>query len=1474
MRSKVYKRLVQCGRWLGKGQAGRVLLLSLLLTALTAVGWVVSLRDSLAQSGGTAPDYSTVDDFTGGRPHLLRNDDLVLTYDYVGGGGEITERSILFSAGTTNSTPTFTNYKQPIIPNGQVACTTSGGCSYDFMRYNASTKAVAGRFFNTVKDTVVQYPMTPTVNPYNPLYLVAMTGTTNNGTPPAAGLTVTSAQEITSIVITEYDNLANNYYAEVADFNQDGFDDLAMFYGSGNTGAAMRARIATAVDTNDPSKGFAFGPELVASHGLINALTAGDYNNDKQPDLASVVGTSPRLGSIVYMYTYQVDPKTLTISIAASQQFTGVLGVPTDNTLVSGRFSLSGGEQIAYGWLDATDNNYVNIIGFAPNSLQPISVSSWYFNGPYGEGYFSLKAGRFNWNSPFDQLAVMTSTFDAGTTLQVLTVDPATLAITPKANYKFDKESLAFAGNNISLGNFDHQEPTAGDPTKRERDPDLQIALTGLRRNADGSVTTAGVAILDVSDDFLTITATSYSVLDTSYFNGAGPTDMNVLAADLQGRSFRLGAGYKVTVDQTMPSVVLAVPPMHADYVSPGIGQPPTVLNLSVVPDAFNTVYEEDGSSSSSASYTHTTSSSFAGEESLNQKIALGSFDVVTGALSSGVAIEDTFTAKQDISTSNDTINGSFNSSDIDISQNTGISDVVWFKDSSYYLYVYPVIGRKVCPADKADNNGNCADSDKVPMQLMFSAPKQTTITRMSTDTLEWYQPPWEPGNLFSYPAGLAQLKQYIPDINLLTADTTTFGTDDASATLKTTWSNGRNTGTNVTQENLFTEDNDLSVEGVYSVKFFGQGGSGSTKLDLNFGGSDGTKGLTQASVQFNSARGITVNKKASFAAPLSYQYFFSPYIFGKVQPVNYTDPVPSDPNGLLSYGALRTAFTADTLGTGTTQPGNWWSQSPYKQFPDIAINHPNRWSYGQQAKPANGNIPANCVGVDNLSMDCISQNGRTPENPWLDAFHDMRGFFITDAANPPNANPFIAGGGGAQLESATAGDKLTLSTRVYNYSFTAMPAGSRVKVRFYRMNWNPATNFPADAVLTFNDDGSTSITNPGGASVQIGNDVVLAPVAPFNNDPKAPLNWSVASTTFDTTGLDNSALVFWVAVWMEDANGNLLREVANHGLTAIPDGTATPVFGNIASLEQMVANPLKQSASDPATVSFSNNVGFYKTVFHILSATAPTSVARRSAAGAVQVESVNIFGSPVKLGQPATAKVLLRGGDQELRGLTVYFYNGDPAAGGRLVDAERIARLRAGEQQASSILFRTRECGSHQLFVRVTQAGDVIATGKSAQLLRVECSQPVCTTQLCMRSAQYYSLNLGRLPKGVVTVAGRGAQSQVSTSETPIMRILLQGGNGAQQKFNQQFVATQLNLISQPGANPSALSSNLVCYGLNFQPVELKSKAILNPGMTLGQLFDQARIAASTNNLIDMRQISAVLQLLNGDDPSGRCRR
>ena len=121
-----------------------------------------------------------------------------------------------------------------------------------------------------------------------------------------------------------------------------------------------------------------------------------------------------------------------------------------------------------------------------------------------------------------------------------------------------------------------------------------------------------------------------------------------------------------------------------------------------------------------------------------------------------------------------------------------------------------------------------------------------------------------------------------------------------------------------------------------------------------------------------------------------------------------------------------------------------------------------------------------------------------------------MRGLFITNALNPPSANALMAPG--AQQETATAGDKLNLWTRVYNYSFKAMPAGSKVKVRFYGMELD-AQNLPV---------------NEGGGSFQIGEDVVLDPIAPFSNDPSAPVNWVLAKTTFDTTGRENQALGFW----------------------------------------------------------------------------------------------------------------------------------------------------------------------------------------------------------------------------------------------------------------------------------------------------------------------------------------------------------
>ena len=542
-----------------------------------------------------------------------------------------------------------------------------------------------------------------------------------------------------------------------------------------------------------------------------------------------------------------------------------------------------------------------------------------------------------------------------------MAVDPKTLTVVRTADTTITSD-VTFIGYDIAVGNFDHMSPGQSNPSQLERNPDLQIALIGARiadrRSYDGAF-----YIYSVSEDYQTLTQEQDQFFDHGFTGGNNIVEMTLTAADLRGRSFRLGQGYKITVERAQPQTVLAMPPMHADYVSPSGGKDPTVVNFSVAPAGFSSRYKQQTSAETTVSKTITTSSSFSGEESLSGSVTLGKTDANTGELENGVKITDTFKAMQEIKDSTANINGDFNSEEKTITQSTGLSDVIWFEDSSYFLWVYPVIGRKVCPADKP----NCKDSEKVPLQLMFSAPKPSTFQYVATDTVEWYQPPWEFGNILSYPAGLSQLKLYIPDINLLTGQQSVFATDDTESELETTWSNGRTTGQDVDHEELFSESNELSIEGATSFKILGAGAKENFSLDLNFGGSNGTQSLKKSETKFTSARGITIAKSAAFPTPSTYKYSFSPFIFGRIQPVGYTDTVPNT-DALLSYGALRSAFTVDPLNTTV---GTWWSQSPYKNFPDVALNHPNRWDFADLRIPDNNVVPPNCVNLG------VRQTGR-----------------------------------------------------------------------------------------------------------------------------------------------------------------------------------------------------------------------------------------------------------------------------------------------------------------------------------------------------------------------------------------------------------------------------------------------------------------------------------------------------------------
>jgi hypothetical protein len=176
-------------------------------------------------------------------------------------------------------------------------------------------------------------------------------------------------------------------------------------------------------------------------------------------------------------------------------------------------------------------------------------------------------------------------------------------------------------------------------------------------------------------------------------------------------------------------------------------------------------------------------------------------------------------------------------------------------------------------------------------------------------------------------------------------------------------------------------------------------------------------------------------------------------------------------------------------------------------------------------------------------------------------------------------------------------------------------------------------------------------------------------------------------------------------------------------------------------------------------------------------------------------------------------------------------------------------------------------------------------------QFLSVSCGFGVTVTQMmkksdkcdtaCFRGPHYYLLNLNRLPKGAVLISGYNANKPVSTENKTAIALALRGNPSGigpltpQQRFNQQFVAAQLSLNAVGQAGQFNLYwSMLNCYGIDFVPGLLSNDVEIDPNTMLGDLLEQAKAAIRENRTADMAFLAEIFDLLNGDDPTGRCDR
>ncbi|MBV9035817.1 MAG: hypothetical protein JO182_15110 [Acidobacteriaceae bacterium] len=268
-----------------------------------------------------------------------------------------------------------------------------------------------------------------------------------------------------------------------------------------------------------------------------------------------------------------------------------------------------------------------------------------------------------------------------------------------------------------------------------------------------------------------------------------------------------------------------------------------------------------------------------------------------------------------------------------------------------------------------------------MPLTIQFSAPNGDALTRVTQgQALQWYQPPWEPGNIFSYPANLAQLKRIYPNLDQLTNGGVQFLTDTSTITQQTTWSRGKKTSSTTSFDQNYSFENELSVTGSVGVT----GIKAEAGVSLNLSGSYGLSNLNRHTTDLGSSTGIEVSKPRNFPNFNLFGYWVAPHLMGTTKPGGVVDS-QSLKSDIQTFGVLRAMFTADLLASGA---GAWWTQA-YCQAPDVALNHPARW----QNAGSSDSSGANCLGTF-----CAQLARRSPENPMLSVFHQMCGFFISNA--------------------------------------------------------------------------------------------------------------------------------------------------------------------------------------------------------------------------------------------------------------------------------------------------------------------------------------------------------------------------------------------------------------------------------------------------------------------------------------------
>jgi len=1072
-----------------------------------------------------------------------------------------------------------------------------------------------------------------------------------------------------------YDAVNPTIFAAAADFRLDGREEVVYAFHDS-------VCIAAAGDPTNPQTQL-FIPGCVnlpanpdGTLQKARGVAVGTFGAGTSPRIAVLSSTAAQSGtSSPYLTLYNVDPNTFAITLASRTPLSASSPDLSGLAMASGHFTTTGYSQIAVAFSTANFSFEIVPVDFATDGS--IKLPAPTSLGTNSKNYVAAAAsGRFGLpQNPLDQLVLTQSATSPGNVqVGVLSFDNQFHASTPKLS------SGVGCFLDLAVGNFDHMQPDPSNPGSTIRDPrDQVMVLTAdFTNNSCSAITHLSVFNpAFAADGSLPAPPFGGNTFFPAQTFVSGIATASIAAVDTQGRSLVLGEPTVVTFEERQKiSQILAMPPMHIDAIpanQSGAGSL-QLYNFTAAPSGYKAAFDLSTKQTNSLSNKYTTTWSFASKETVGTKVNFGVCGD-DGEDGDCVSTKTKDSAKQALNGSTATDNSESSSLQYQLDGETSDSDLILYSNSVLTDYIYPVIGRTVCPGGAS----SCDPSTRVPETVQFAGTDSVTKQAGAGIDLPWYQPVWMFGNVLSYPTNECQLELDSFGACGPAADSAgTLAELSAQLTLSTdfrgvetnTWANNKSSGSTTAFNQNYSFDLNTSVTAEENVLIE----SGEVKVSLDLSGSFGFQSLVDSRTETQASNGIQFTKTSIFQtqpSSLDWGYDVTSRIFGQKQPVTVPDTKapnsadsPSSPD-ITSFGTMRTAFVVTPKGVLFNGGEGGW----YGSGIDIGLNQPRHWYYTPGGSSAN----STCLlaSASNSQADCIGLSDNTEPNPFVDAFHIMRGFFVLPAAQS-GSQPKSTG---PQIERVKYNDSVILRVRVYNFS-TVDTAGQTIHARFYAV---PVSSGSALASSTFLGEATA------GSIPHWGPDTNLT-------------NWTYIDLPF-TPGAQriNQDLAFWVVVWAQNADGSLAKDLTGHGLTAIPPQAIQ--WSDVKKFEE----------------PYSNNVGFYNSLTYVLGESDALGATGNTS---VEIVSAATERTPIHLGDSSPLTIRAQTGPAPIHmGINFKFYEGDPHLGGTLIGLRRLPYLRAGETYELAVNYRPKTVGRHDIFV---SAGEGTKFQHSVQLRTV----------------------------------------------------------------------------------------------------------------------------------------------------------